>query len=103
MYYSFQTKLLDLKQLNYKIMKFFIFKFFFFIFLAIISSSCEKVENCNCGEIISSDIDVNTSTNEFAINVTNYCTNNTKTFIVDFETFRYAEEENDGRFCTASW
>lgn len=84
-------------------MKFFIFKFFFFTFLAIISSSCEKVENCNCGEIISSDIDVNTSTNEFAINVTNYCTNNTKTFIVDFETFRYAEEENDGRFCTASW
>ena len=64
MYYPFQTKLLDLKQLNYSIMKAI---FTLLILLIPYVGLCQQ------------------------------------TFIVDFETFRYAEEENDGRFCIASW
>jgi hypothetical protein len=65
-------------------------------------SSCEKVENCNCGEYIGRDYDVDTSISEFAIIVINDCTNNSETFIVDREILNYAEM-NDGRFCTGVW
>ena len=60
-----------------------------------------KKENCNCGDYTGVDYSTETSMEEYAIKVINDYTNNTETFIVDFDTYRYVIR-ND-RYCTGMW
>ena len=69
------------------------FSFFF--------SACKKEENCNCGDFIGYDYEVETEISEYAIKVRNYCTNNTETFIVDIDVIDYVA--NNDRYCSGTW
>lgn len=72
------------------------------ICLTVIFYSCNKEENCNCGDFLGEDFDVDTAIGEFAIQVTNHCTGNTETFIIDnIDILNYAELE--GIYCSGAW
>ena len=71
-----------------------------FLAVSIILSACKK-EDCNCGDYTGRDFSTETSMEEYAVKVINDCTNNTETFIVDFDTYSYINQ-ND-RYCRGMW
>tara|TARA_Y100000766_G_scaffold169044_1_gene145131 strand:+ start:53 stop:292 length:240 start_codon:yes stop_codon:yes gene_type:complete len=63
--------------------------------------SCEKEENCNCGDFIDRVGSKDFSTNTYKITVSNDCTSNVDTFYVSPDVLNYAETEK--RYCTGVW